>query len=139
MPGFAIHIGIANEYLRNHPRVNSKEEFINGVIAPDLTDDKNKTHYSKAGSAHTELSTFLKNNDIETSFMQGYFLHLITDYLFYNKYFTNYSKDLYDDYDILNKEIIDEYKVVLPTEIKKYVNFKSGQLKVLEKNKLKLP
>ncbi len=136
MPGYAIHIAIANKYIWNHPRVNNIKEFINGVIAPDLTDDKNETHYSKSGSAHTNLLAFLESNEIDTSFNQGYFLHLITDYLFYNKYFTNYSKDLYEDYDILNKEIIEKYKVVLPTEVEKYVNFKSGKLKILEREKL---
>ncbi len=137
MPGFAIHIAIANEYLRKHERVcSSKEEFINGVIAPDLTDDKSITHYSSSNSANTNLLSFLEKNEIDTDYMQGYFLHLITDDLFYNKYFTNYSKDLYNDYDILNKEIIEKYNVELPTEVEEYVKYKEGNLKVLERKKL---
>ena len=36
--------------------------------------------------------------------MQGYFLHLIVDYLFYHKYYPNCDTRVYNDYDILNEE-----------------------------------
>ena len=61
-----------------------------------------------------------------------YFLHLLTDYLFYNKYIDFFSKDIYNDYDILNRQLIDKYNVTLPEKIKKYVFFKENlELKIL--------
>ena len=85
MPGYVVHIVIAQEYLKKHCDKEQKEEFINGVIAPDLEEVKSKTHYGKS-PAYTNLLEFLKSNEIESSFKRGYFLHLVTDYLFYNYY-----------------------------------------------------
>lgn len=137
MPGYVIHLAIAKEYARNH-RVKDEKEFFKGTLAPDLLaqDNKNKTHYSKEGSPKTDLKMFLKENKINDSYMEGYFLHLIVDHLFYNYYFPNYSKKLYNDYDITNKELIEKYEIKLPEEIKECVKFKDGELEVLEREKL---
>ena len=54
MPGYVIHIAIAQEYLKKHLKKEEKEEFINGVIAPDLTKIKSETHYGKS-PAYTNL------------------------------------------------------------------------------------
>jgi len=83
MPGYVIHLAVAERYLKNHK--NKKEnydEFIQGVIFPDSVEDKEKTHYGK-GSSNSDLYKFLQENKIDNSFKRGYFLHLITDYLFY--------------------------------------------------------
>ena len=58
-------------------------------------------------------------------------MHLLTDYLFYNKYIDRMTKDMYNDYDITNKKLIDKYKVELPDEIKDSVFFKEGNLQIL--------
>ena len=67
MPGYVIHLAVAEEYLRKH---NSKkenyDEFIEGVILPDNTDDKLKTHYGK-GSSNTNLYKFLLSNELNNS------------------------------------------------------------------------
>ena len=106
MPGYVVHIVIAQEYLKKHCDKEQKEEFINGVIAPDLEEVKSKTHYGKS-PAYTNLLEFLKSNEIESSFKRGYFLHLVTDYLFYNYYLTDFSKpQIYDDYDFTNEFLI---------------------------------
>lgn len=131
MPGFVIHLSIANKYLEtNH--IENSQDFYKGIIAPDLTDDKTKTHYGN-GSSETNLKKYLSVNEIKTSFDKGYFLHLITDYLFYNKFLKAFSKDIYNDYDILNKYLIEKYRVVLPEEVKNEVFFKEGKLKLLDK------
>ena len=137
MPGYVIHLAVAKEYLRNF-RVSNETDFLKGVIAPDLLSKENKkeTHYSEKGGAETDLNRFIKEKKINTSYMEGYFLHLIVDYLFYNEYFTNYDKRLYDDYDILNAELIEKYKIEVPEEVKEQVHFKSGELQILEKEKL---
>lgn len=134
MPGYVIHLSIANKYLeKNH--IEDINEFYNGVIAPDLTNDKSKTHYGN-GSSNTHLSLYLSENKIVTSYDKGYFLHLITDYLFYNKYLTVFSRDIYNDYDILNRYLMEKYKVILPNQVKNEVFFKEGALTILDKESI---
>ena len=41
------------------------------------------------------------------------------------------TKDMYNDYDITNKKLIDKYNVELPNEIKGSVFFKEGDLQIL--------
>ena len=132
MPGYVIHLAVAQEYLKKHK--NKKEnydEFIEGVIYPDSVTDKSKTHYgSKSGE--TNIIKFLEENNIQNSFERGYLLHLITDYLFYNKYIDTYSMDIYNDYDILNKKLIEKYKVSIPEKVKNMIFFKDDiKLKIL--------
>lgn len=131
MPGYVIHIAIANEYIKKHKKSENVKEFIDGVIAPDLTDIKSKTHYGKS-PAYTSLKGFLENNKIEDSFDRGCFLHLITDYLFYNYYLNYYDKkEMYHDYDVLNKTLIEKYNVILPDNIKDKVFFIQDETKIL--------
>ena len=61
-------------------------------------------------------------------------LHLVTDYLFYTKFLKNFewTPDIYDDYDRLNRLLIERYQIEIPEEIRSVVQFKDGQLKVLE-------
>lgn len=132
MPGYVIHLAVAEEYLKKHN--NKKEnynEFIEGVIYPDNTDNKLETHYGN-GSSNTNLYKFLLSNKLNTSFNRGHFLHLLTDYLFYNQYIDYFSSDIYSDYDILNQRLIDIYNVILPSKVKNQVFFKKdGSLKIL--------
>lgn len=131
MPGYVIHLAVAEEYLKKHKyRQEEYNEFINGVIFPDSIKDKQKTHYGEKSSL-SNLYEFLKLNKIDTSFNRGYFLHLLTDYLFYNKYIDRMSNDMYNDYDILNKTLIEKYSVKLPECIKEMVFFKEGNLVIL--------
>ena len=134
MPGYVIHLAVAEEYLRKHKNNNENyNEFIEGVIFPDGVKDKSLTHYGK-GSSKTNLYAFLEDNKIDTSFNRGYFLHLLTDYIFYNRYITIFTNDMYNDYDILNKELLEKYKVVLPEKVKSQVFFKDepySNLKIL--------
>lgn len=135
MPGYVMHLAVAEEYLRKQKKVKENyNDFIEGVIFPDSVTDKSLTHYGQKSSL-ANLYNFLKENDLKDSFKRGYFLHLLTDYLFYNKYLDRCSKDIYNDYDILNRKLIEKYKVKLPEKIKKYVFFKDDldglQLKIL--------
>ena len=130
MPGFVVHIAIAQEYLKKHKKVFS-QDFILGVIEPDFSTDKSKSHYGKS-PAYTNLGTFLKSNKIESDFDQGYFLHLVTDYLFYNHYVENFKKpQIYDDYDFTNEFLIKKYNVILPEQVKDKVFFKTGTPEIL--------
>lgn len=132
MPGYVIHVAIAQEYMRKHN--NKKEnyqEFVKGVIMPDLIRPKSESHYGES-PAYTNLKKFLNNNSIDNSLNRGKFLHLIADYLFYNFYLENFSKEyIYNDYDILNMSLIEKYNVELPEIAKDSVFFKEGKTKVL--------
>ena len=131
MPGYVIHLAVAEEYLKKHKdKDEDYNEFINGVIFPDSIKDKLLTHYGEKSSV-SNLYEFLKANKLENSFKRGYFLHLLTDYLFYNKYIDRMSKDMYNDYDILNKILIEKYDVRLPESVKDTVFFKDGQRVIL--------
>ena len=117
MAGYVIHIAIAQEYLKLH-KENNNEEFIKGTIFPDETKNKQKTHYGKS-PAYTDLKKFLLQNEIKTSFQRGHFLHLITDYLFYNYYLNEFTRELlHSDYDKTNKDLIEKYDVKLPEQVK---------------------
>ena len=96
-----------------------------------MTDDKTKTHYGKS-PAYTNLKNYLLKNEINTTFDEGYFLHLVTDYLFYN-YYLNYLEkpQIYNDYDYTNKNIIEKYNISIPENIKDKVFFKEGIPKIL--------
>lgn len=139
MAGYVIHLAVAKEYLRNF-RIKDEKEFLRGIIAPDLLShgDKTTTHYSEHGGSGVNLKEFLKHNSISTEYMQGYFLHLVTDYLFYDTYFPNTINETrqYNDYDILNKELIEEYSIDIPEDIKDVVQFKTGELELLDREKI---
>lgn len=131
MAGYVIHLAIAEEYLKKHKDVKEDyDEFIKGVIYPDSVKDKSLTHYG-IKSSKVILKDFLQDNEINNSYMRGYFLHLITDYLFYNKYLEKFTKDIYNDYDILNKRLIEKYNVVLPENIQNNVFYEDGETKIL--------
>ena len=132
MPGYVIHLAVAEEYLRKHKEKNENyNDFIEGVIFPDSVKDKSLTHYGEKSSS-ANLYKFLQDKKIDTSFNRRYFLHLITDYLFYNKYIDSFSKEIYNDYDRLNAILIKEYGVKLPEKIKEFVFFlNEGECKIL--------
>ena len=126
MPGYVIHLAVAERYLKKYKnKEENYDEFIEGVIFPDSQEDKEKTHFGN-GSSNSNLYKFLQEYKIDNSFARGYFLHLLTDYLFYNHYIDSFSKDLYNDYDMLNKELIKEYEVKLPKKVEKFVFYKEG-------------
>ena len=135
MPGFVIHIAIAKEYIKKHNDIDNIEEFIKGNIEPDLTKDKAKTHYGKSPT-YTNLKEFLLHNKLDNDINKGKFLHLITDYLFYNLYLKDVpvkgtKEILHNDYDIINEELISKYNIKLLEEIKHNVYYKEGKPNIL--------
>ena len=135
MAGYVIHLAVAEEYKKNYPEdIDNYDEFINGVIFPDSVTDKSLTHYGLK-SSKVNLKAFLDDNNIEDSYNKGYFLHLVTDYLFYNKFLDYFSKDIYNDYDILNKTLIELFGVKIPKDVQDKVFYKEGDTKLLELNK----
>ena len=63
----------------------------------------------------------MKNENIESDYQKGVFLHLITDYLFFNNFFEykylknisylEFCKDLYYSYDLTNQYLKEKYEI----------------------------
>lgn len=132
MAGYVIHLAVGEEYIRKHPNeINNYEDFIEGVIYPDSVTDKSLTHYGPT-SSQVNLKRFFADKDINTDFNKGYCIHLITDYLFYNKFLTVFSSNyIYNDYDILNKELESKFKVKIPLKVRNKVFYSTGETKIL--------
>ena len=136
MAGYVIHLAVAEEYIKKHPEdIKNYNEFIGGIIFPDGVSDKSITHYGYK-SSKVNLKSFLEQNEINNDHNKGYFLHLITDYIFYNKFLTYFSKDIYKDYDILNETLQKKFNVKIPNKVKEKVFYKKGKTKILELEKV---
>lgn len=136
MPGYVIHLAVAKEYIRKHNDIENKEKFIEGIMYPDSVKDKSQTHYGP-NSANSDLTKFLKEHKILSDFEKGYFIHLISDYLFYRNFKDLPDSRIYDDYDILNNLIIEEYDIQIPEQIKNIVGTKVGKLTYLSMDLVK--
>lgn len=132
MAGYVIHLAVGEEYLRNYPNeIKKHEDFIEGIIYPDSVTDKSLTHFGPK-SSQPNLKEFFNKRDINEDFDKGYFLHLVTDYLFYNKFLSIFSKKyIYTDYDILNKELQEMFQVKIPEQVKDKVFYETGKTKIL--------
>ncbi len=107
MPGYTIHMAVAKEYMKKHPgKIKNPEAFLQGVILPDMIQPKTGSHYG-IDSSHPGLWPYLDTHDMSDEQNLGYFLHLLTDYYFYQKYLKNmeWSPDIYEDYNKLNQEL----------------------------------
>ena len=131
MPSYMIHLCLAKEYTRKY-KVENEDEFIEGTIYPDCVEIKGQTHYSPYYSSDTNLYEFLQDKKLDSSFNEGYFLHLLADCVFYNKYFPDHRNferaELRRDFDILNPKLIACYKITeVPEGIEKYLVPKEGK------------
>lgn len=139
MASFNIHLAIAKKYAeKNH--IEDLKAFYDGTVDPDLVDDKNKSHYTGVRNKtdllnflalKVQLPRFLSNNNIKSDYDKGTFLHLVTDYLFFNDFFDKdylkgithdeFLKDLYYSYDNINLYLINKYKLDI-TQIEDKLN-----------------
>lgn len=134
MPGYLIHLAVGKVYLKNN-KIKDKKSFEKGIIEPDRIEDKVKSHYGLC-SSQPNLNTFVKTNGLTSSYEEGYFLHLVTDYLFYNKFIKRWDASIYEDYDKLNEKIKNRYEIEIPKEIQEIVQFKTGKLSLLKEEEL---
>lgn len=158
MPGINIHLAVAKKYIEKHKNeIKNENEFLKGTLKPDLNDDLNnicedkiKSHYIPIESKNdvnfvTDLKKFFYDNkeNINTDFYRGYFLHLISDDYFYNKYFykelcqlAKNNDKFYYDYDCLNKMIEEKYNIELTENLKNLVGYINKTPKYLSKDKV---
>ena len=130
MPSIDIHMAIARNYLKKYDGIGDHLKFIKGSIAPDLASDTISSHYGK-GMDDKDLALFLKNkiglkeylatNTIDNDYERGYFLHLLTDYMFFNYFFDkeyiskrthkDFKKDLYYSYNTIHDYLASNYDI----------------------------
>lgn len=142
MPGYTIHLAVAKEFLRKNKQYN-EEQFIKGTIAPDIAEDKSKTHFARL-SSESNWGKFLKFHSLDNGYYSGWFLHLITDRLFFEEYLDDWEnrddangEKLYSDYYVLNKSIIEKYNVSIVEELKDYMSYhKEEKLNYINKETL---
>lgn len=130
MASFNIHLAVGKRYIEKTKKINDENEFYKGIIAPDLVSDKKISHYTGVHdkndllnylSQKVQLNEYLKNVSINSDYQKGVFLHLITDYLFFNKFFdyaylskisySEFCKDLYYSYAISNEYLEEKYEI----------------------------
>lgn len=148
MPGFNIHLAIGKRYIEKQKNIIKNENsFYNGLVAPDLVTDKKVSHFTaetntsnleKYLQGKVRLDLYLKENKVETDFEKGVFLHLFTDYLFFNEFFekeyirnTTYQdfvRDLYYSYEKTNDYLNKKYNI-------DFSIFGDRLIKNIEKNK----
>ena len=163
MPCLAVHLAIAEKYLKNHLEEN-RDDFILGTIAPDIElpemekyiniigKGKNNNHFGHNVNTtdpieymkrKVDFKMFFNINDIDTSFKRGYFLHLLSDNLFFKDY-VDYKKleglnqeqvkiKAYNEYNLITPILIKKYKLNIPDSIKQIVMGKGeGKLEILK-------
>lgn len=137
MPGYVIHLAIGKKYIDKN-KIKDTDAFLQGCIMPDLL-DKKSSHYGES-SSNPDFQKFLETNSLDSEYNQGYLLHLISDYLFYNKYLKrfveSFSDEIYHDYNKLNKFLIEKYNVEIPEKIKSVVGFENGEPTILKKDSI---
>lgn len=167
MPCLAMHLAIAKEYLKKYPEEDEKE-FILGTIAPDIDmpdiekyikgveSDKNSHHFGENYNTtdaieymrrKVNFDKFFIYNDLSTSFLRAYFLHLISDYKFFGEYVTH--KDVeglstseirekgYADYNRITPKLVKKYNLVIPESIREIVSGHSdGELEIINEEKV---
>ena len=162
MPCLAIHLAVAKKYLEKHNNENY-DDFILGTIAPDINLD-NINDYIKGVSTDkvshhfgieyhdgnliqymknkVNLNSFFELNDINTSFLRAYFLHLLCDYFFLDKCakkdvnnmpFNDAVKIGTNDYDLITPILIKKYDLIIPSQIEHILARKGeGEIKLLD-------
>ena len=128
MACLAMHLAIAKKYLENNTNEN-KEAFIKGAYLPDIAEDKIKSHYGTRMpikcvkdmlDSKVDIIECAKNTDTKNNLSKAVFLHLITDYFFYNFVYSpaleTKSPDqiksmMYQDFDFVTNYILKKYKI----------------------------
>ena len=132
MASSPIHLAIAKKFLERNKNYD-KGLVLSGTLYPDTIKDKDLTHYSDLRmrgldnvshlAGKVNLHSFLLEHSYLSSFEFGWFLHLVTDYLFFDECFTKeyllthtydeFRHDLYFSYDCLCDYIVLKYGITM--------------------------
>ena len=147
MPGVAVHLSVAKRYIEKHKNeIMNVRDFYDGNILPDMQGDKEDTHYGSRKSndlitkfrEKIDIKKFLEKNTLDNDINRGKYLHLVTDWEYYNNFLPldylktvssfEYSKDITFTSSSLDNFLIDRYK--LTTDM---ISVWDELLKLLEK------
>lgn len=129
MASFHIHLAISNKFAEKN-KITDNIAFFQGTMDPDITENKDISHYTGSKNKSNlnnylkqkvRLYEYLKQNNIDSDYQKAVFLHLITDYLFYNHFldkeyiyktsYQDYIRDLYYSYNVISIYLINKYKL----------------------------
>lgn len=134
MPSYCIHLAVGNLYAKKN-KIENKKLFDEGVIAPDFAKDKEASHYSAPRDKKdildflhkkVQLDKYLDANEIDSDFKRGEFLHLVTDYIYFNQFFSDeevlkygdeFLDSMYYSYDCIKAPVEEKYGVEYPSNI----------------------
>ena len=154
MASFQMHLSVAKIYME-HYQIQNEQEFISGVLDPDLAVDKTMSHYSDERKTFTleeiiktkvNLKKYLKENKMDSDYKKGEFLHLLTDYDFFNNFidqkyknmpYEAFFENLYYSYDLLNPYLTKKYSVNVYSYQKILEKKIEGKKETLKSKKLK--
>lgn len=139
MASSIIHMAVASEVNKLIKRDNNK--ILIGSIAPDISkligENKIKSHFLDSFDDNIpNIDKFLNKykNKLNDDFVMGYFIHLYTDYLWFNYFVPEFYSEpmitkidgtivkcndnmlslyIYNDYTNLNMQLLDEYDLDL--------------------------
>ena len=117
MPSISAHMAIAKKVSEQLNICDSY--FIKGNLLPDLYDNKQKSHYKIPGKKYMipNIDEVINKLDLKDKINLGYLTHLLLDKYYLEEYLTNIDFDvfkeenIYEDYDILNKDIIKKFNL----------------------------
>ena len=90
-----MHLAIAKRYIEKNGGIKNPRDFYDGNILPDLTADKDATHYGarveeydlvRRHAEKVNPQKFLEHNSLDNDIARGKFLHLLVDWEFYNNF-----------------------------------------------------
>lgn len=118
MPSMSGHMAIAKK-VSEILNINDRE-FYKGNLLPDLYQDKTKSHYKIQGTFYLipDIKRVEKELDLKDIKNLGYLTHLLLDLHYLEDFLTPrfdhdvfLDKALYNDYDILNKDVVEYFKL----------------------------
>lgn len=117
MPNMSGHMAVAKKVSKILD-INS-EDFYRGNLLPDLYIDKKKSHYKIKGKKYMipDIDYVVNVLDLKDEKNLGYLTHLLLDKYYLEEYLMDIDCDvfegnqLYKDYDILNKDIVEYFKL----------------------------
>ena len=118
MPNMSGHMAVAKK-VSEMLNITDKD-FYKGNLLPDLYKDKAKSHYKIQGTKYLvpDIETVIKVKDLNKALDLGYLTHLLLDFHYLEDFLTPkyeenvfIGKNLYNDYDILNKDIVKHFNL----------------------------
>ncbi|GGA80877.1 zinc dependent phospholipase C family protein [Ornithinibacillus halotolerans] len=120
-----MHLIIANQ-IAGKTKIQDKQTFLLGGIAPDAVHPKVRSHFYKGSdkdfSTKIEFEKFFKKYPEKTDYLLGYYTHLIADHLWIHGFYFGWLKNrmnadetLYQryhgDFRVLNAKLLNYYQL----------------------------